>query len=669
MECLKFGRAEKKYNEEVRTFCLTLHYYSPRAYNYVRTKFNDNLPSVSAMRNWYASINASPGLTTEAFDSLRIMSERFKEEGRSLLVNLVFDEMSIRRHAQWNVSTKKFDGYVDVGRPAENESTLPLAKDALVYLVSGVCDNFKIPVAYFLTNGLITGEKAALTSQVLIRLNEVGVEVTSMTFDGCPTNIAMCTSLGADFKNGKPYIPDPANIDRRIHILLDPAHMLKLARTCIAMNKLIDGEGGQIEWKYFQQLFEAQKSLPWNLGNKITRDHMRFDLRKMCVKLAAQTLSNSVADSMEFLKAECAQFEDVDGTVKYIRTINDIFDIMNSTKSSGATGFKRPISSSTHREFFERFDEAIAYFQQLRIDGEDHSVLSSASSKAFFGFHTCMISFKNLYGEYVESGRLTELITHRFSQDLIETLFSCIRAMHGFNDNPTAQQFEAAYRKLQIHNDVVCSGKANCIDKGIKILTVSSQRPVKRQNDEGDLVEIDTHLLEHFEDSLHASQYFDDAQNHSIAYIASVLETRLIGGTVRKYIKCQQCIDAFVENELIEDSFIRFKARNSNIIQPCKSTFDICKFIETFLKCCEGKSVPYNMTVLQILQNMDFDSLFARSNFDTHDERNHKYDLVKKITETYLNMRSVHVARCMTLKSHDEKVRHYFKKQTHLAGQ
>lgn len=61
----------------------------------------------------------------------------------------------------------------------------------------------------------------------------------------------------------------------------------------------------------------------------MTKAHMQWDKRKMNVQLAGETISNSVADSMEFLKQECEQFAEVDGTVEYIRTINEIFDIMN----------------------------------------------------------------------------------------------------------------------------------------------------------------------------------------------------------------------------------------------------------------------------------------------------------------------------------------------------
>lgn len=68
------------------------------------------------MRNWYASINASPGFIQEAFNILKTKVEAQQQnKQRKIRCNLICDEMSIRRHAQFNVSTKKFDSFVDVG--------------------------------------------------------------------------------------------------------------------------------------------------------------------------------------------------------------------------------------------------------------------------------------------------------------------------------------------------------------------------------------------------------------------------------------------------------------------------------------------------------------------------------------------------------------------------
>lgn len=245
----------------------------------------------------------------------------------------------------------------------------------------------------------------------------------------------------------------------------------------------------------------------------------------------------------------------------------------------------------------------------------------------------------------------------------------------GFNDNPTAQQFEAAYRKLLIHNDVMCSNKSNCIDHGTKILTVSSNRQKMKKCDDGIDYNGDADLDDFFFDPEYADSFFladyvDDPHSHSLAYMASALEAKIMSTkSLKQPIRCEDCISVLIENELIEDSFIRFKARRTNMLQPCKSTFDICKFVDSFVDTCTG-ATSYKHVTMQILRNIPFESLYTSSSFSGHPgEKGHKYMFVKKIVEMYMDMKSAHVAKCFTLKTHDEPIRHQYKKLIQQRGQ
>lgn len=75
--CLK----SKKYSPSLRAFALTLHFYSPKAYAYVRDTFNTCLPHPSTIRKWYSTINAAPGFTEEAF---RVLKEKTQKSDKKL---------------------------------------------------------------------------------------------------------------------------------------------------------------------------------------------------------------------------------------------------------------------------------------------------------------------------------------------------------------------------------------------------------------------------------------------------------------------------------------------------------------------------------------------------------------------------------------------------------
>lgn len=148
LDCLSFGRDARIYNEDVRSFCLTLHFYSPRAYEYVRSKFDSHLPSISAIRKWYSSINSSAGFENDSFEIVEKKANEHKANNEPFLCCLVKDEMEIRKHSQWNENKMKFDDFVDMGKRLTTQGVLPLAKEALVFLVCGITGDFKIPIAY-----------------------------------------------------------------------------------------------------------------------------------------------------------------------------------------------------------------------------------------------------------------------------------------------------------------------------------------------------------------------------------------------------------------------------------------------------------------------------------------------------------------------------------------
>ncbi|CAI6377671.1 unnamed protein product [Macrosiphum euphorbiae] len=64
-----------------------------------------------------------------------------------------------------------------------------------------------------------------------------------------------------------------------------------------------------------------------------------------------------------------------------------------------------------------------------------------------------------------EDGLLEYLLTYKLSQDHLEIFFSAVRPRSGFSNNPTAAQFEAAYKRLLIHTEIMtCSESANYND-------------------------------------------------------------------------------------------------------------------------------------------------------------------------------------------------------------
>lgn len=179
IECLK-TRGTKlshdKYPPQLRVFAITLHFYSAKAYAYVN-KFNSVLPHPRVIRSWYSSVNADPGFSQEAFNSLKQKSEIITEWRKvSLYTYIINDEMSIKKGCQRG-RDHVIRGHVDIcsSLPEDDPSELPECKDALVFMVVPLKNNWKLLIAYFLIKGLPAFTKSHLIKQALIRLHDVGV--------------------------------------------------------------------------------------------------------------------------------------------------------------------------------------------------------------------------------------------------------------------------------------------------------------------------------------------------------------------------------------------------------------------------------------------------------------------------------------------------------------
>lgn len=71
--------------------------------------------------------------------------------------------------------------------------------------------------------------------------------------------------------------------------------------------------------------------------------------------------------------------------------------------------------------------------------------------------------------------------TYKFSQDHLEMLFSVIRSHGGCNNNPTANQFKTALKKIISHAELSIPTTGNCIPiEDIAILHTSSNISAKK---------------------------------------------------------------------------------------------------------------------------------------------------------------------------------------------
>ncbi|KAF0750900.1 THAP domain-containing protein 1 B-like [Aphis craccivora] len=61
--------SKKLREKSTKEFALSLHFFSAKAYDYVRKQFNTILPHSRTLGKWYSHVNAEPGFTEEAIET------------------------------------------------------------------------------------------------------------------------------------------------------------------------------------------------------------------------------------------------------------------------------------------------------------------------------------------------------------------------------------------------------------------------------------------------------------------------------------------------------------------------------------------------------------------------------------------------------------------------
>ncbi|CAB3983913.1 Hypothetical predicted protein [Paramuricea clavata] len=138
-------------------------------------------------------------------------------------------------------------------------------------------------------------KQAELVRIALQMAAEAGLRVWSITTDGTAVNISTFRELGCDFTTSFDSMVTKFNHPTEnyyVYVILDPCHMLKLARNALgSLKSLVDEDDNLIQWNFFQSLDKMQESEGFTLGNRLSKQHIQFQKHKMNVRLAAQTPS------------------------------------------------------------------------------------------------------------------------------------------------------------------------------------------------------------------------------------------------------------------------------------------------------------------------------------------------------------------------------------------
>lgn len=294
----------------------------------------------------------------------------------------------------------------------------------------------------------------------------------------------------------------------------------------------------------------------------------------------------------------------------------------------------------------------------------------------------CIKSLLEIYNTLVVNQDILQYIPcYKFSQDHIKLFFGCIRAQGGCNNNPTARQFKAAYKKLLVHTEIADKKTGNCIPlDAIAILHVSS-------NSEN-IINQSTPTSRLFEDSscednnnldlpfLSGTVELSQCSIRIIAYIAGFVVRNL-----KKVIRCNICVMALCGSETHQEcSLINIKNRGKLVI-PSHNVIVICKIAEFVIRFAlresGGKRLLKKMTETFLLHKVmhnfiENDNVFRNLEEHSCDQtplQNHRVHLIRAVASKYIKIRLYFIGRTITDNENSLRIRQQFTKIVLFKGQ
>lgn len=429
IECICKGvKPKEPYPPSVRAFCMSLHFTNFCAANLA--SICHILRRSASGTGTVSNLDAVPGINAHSLNALEAKAKTMKHP---LVINLNFDEIHIYSNMSWDRASNKFIGLINYGTPKEDEE-FNIAKQAIVYMAVGINAKFQQPMAYYFIQTLNGQERAQLLLEIIAEITKRGIIIADVSFDGYKANSLMCQYLGTKFElvNGdyKSYFINPYN-NQKIQIIVDPSHAIKLVRNTLGNIKTIYEGPNKIEWQYLVDLVDFSANRTFGLTHKLTKRHIQYEDRKMHVRTAVETLSNSSANSLEVLKQKgLSNFAGADATIKFIRMFDKLFDVFNTQRirSDKVNVFKSAINENNAAEIFEFLSDAKKYILSLSVinkrTGRMVSIVESQYNTAFRGFVLNINSIEAMYRDLVkEKHWMTFLASYRLSQDHIEMFF------------------------------------------------------------------------------------------------------------------------------------------------------------------------------------------------------------------------------------------------------
>lgn len=543
------------------------------------------------------------------------MSERSKE------AVLVLDEMSIRRDLSYNSNSDIIDGLEDLGF----QRTSAIGGEICVFMLRGLFDSWKCVLNYFVSESAIKGHSLKeIVQKNLEHAMNLGFKVRAVVCDQGSNNRKCFSEFGVTKE--KPYI---IRNNKKIFFLYDFPHLVKSLRNQLLKSDLVTSDG-EVSFKVIRELYELERNKVTKMCPKLTEKHINpNNFEKMRVSLATQVFSRSVAAGIRttvVLKKFINVSEQIsENTAKFVERVDNIFDCMNSGSSFDKNIAKSGIKKDN--EVYKSIKQFITYIQNVRLpEGQKKTVYCLSGIE--HTLRATLLLWEDI-SEFNEG--IDFLLTKRLNQDVVENLFSLLRAKGGNNKNPSVFEINMLLAKILSINLLQYSPSGNCMNDDENMIHINfnsidgqNEQTDLASNGNNDMISNDTSNIENtdisqiyehliIEDEFQEGEIELNAMRYFCGYVAYKILHKIDCISCDDNVRKRSEILSRPSEHLIFAKNYSKKSDFGNLFAPTDHFFNICNIhFEIFKEIFDGKKEITNIKKFIIEKCIEATKMSAR---------------------------------------------------------
>ncbi|XP_035990433.1 uncharacterized protein LOC118562271 [Fundulus heteroclitus] len=241
------------------------------------------------------------------------------------------------------------------------------------------------------------------------------------------------------------------------------------------------------------------------------------------------------------------------------------------------------------------------------------------------------------------------VLTYRFSQDHLELLFNSVRASGGWNNNPSASQFQSIFRRLMVRCGVSPSDTGNVApqDNTVSLSAVEMSSAETAEDHPSPFVNILAVVCDHS----YLPTKFGGLVENALVYRAGFVVRQIL-----RQLGCDVCRASLIREAVpssVDESYHLLTLKNNGgLVIPSQGTVKVLRAAERVIRRASTKQPPKVSTVTHIVrEEIGTEDVFLLGQHIEDTQfgiDNHHSNLLSLVVSVFMKIRLHHIAKVTT---------------------